>query len=73
MGHQATSTTAGIYMQAYECTAITTALHAPTVSQRSVDGVYSILKRMHLENFFYYINNLDQILSLLWRKKVMEN
>ena len=33
MGRQASSTTAGIYMQAYECTAITTALHALTFWQ----------------------------------------
>ena len=31
MGGPASSTTAEIYMQAYECTAITTALHPPKV------------------------------------------
>ena len=31
MGGLASSTTAEIYMQAYECTAITTALHPPKV------------------------------------------
>ena len=55
-----TSTTAEIYMQAYERTAITTALHPPKVWERFVDDVYSILKRTHLENFFHHINNLHQ-------------
>ena len=53
----APSTTAEIYMQAYEHTAITTALHPPKVWERFVDEVYSILKRMHFENVFHHINN----------------
>ena len=66
MGGPASSATAEIYMQAYECTAITTALHPttalypPKVWERFVDDVYSILKRTHLENFFHHINNLHQ-------------
>ena len=56
----ASSTTAEIYMQAYERTAITTALHPPKVWERFVDDVYSILKRTHLENLFHHINNLHQ-------------
>ena len=60
MGGPASSTTAEIYMQAYECTAISTALHPPKVWERFVDDVYSILKRTHLENFFHHINNLHQ-------------
>ena len=60
MGSPASSTTAEIYMQAYENTTITTALHPPKVLERFVDDVYSILKRMHLENFFHHINNLYQ-------------
>ena len=52
MGGPASSTTAEIYMQAYEHTAITTALHPPKVWERFVDDVYSILKRTHLEIFF---------------------
>ena len=43
----ASSTTAEIYMQAYERTAITTALHPPKVWERFVDDVCSILKRKH--------------------------
>ena len=39
-------------MQAYERTAITTALHPPKVWEPFVDDVYSILKRTHLEKFF---------------------
>ena len=60
MGGPASSTTAEIYMQAYERTAITTALHPPKVWERFVDDVYSILKRTHLENIFHHINNLHQ-------------
>ena len=60
MGGPASSTTAEIYMQAYERTAITTALHPPKVWERFVDDVYSILKRTHLENVFHHINNLHQ-------------
>ena len=60
MGCPASSTTAEIYMQAYERTAITTALHPPKVWEQFVDEIYSILKRTHLENFFHHINNLHQ-------------
>ena len=60
MGGPASSTTAEIYIQAYEHTAITTALHPPNVWERFVDDVYSIFKRMHLENFFHHINFLHQ-------------
>ena len=56
----ASSTTAEIYMPAYERTAITTPLHHPKVWERFVDDVYSILKLTHLENFFHHINNLHQ-------------
>ena len=55
-----TSTTAEIYMQAYERTAITTAVYPPKVWEQFVDDVYSILKRTHLENFLHHINNLHQ-------------
>ena len=60
MGGPASSTTAELYMQAYECTALTRALHPPKVWERFVDDVYSILKHTHLENFFHHINNLHQ-------------
>ena len=60
MGGPASSTTAEIHMQGYECTAITTALNPPKVWERLVDEVYSILKRTHLENFLHFINNLHQ-------------
>ena len=65
MGGPAPSTTAEIYMQAYERTAITMALHPPKVWERSVDDVYSIL--------FSITSTIIKILSLLWRKKVIEN
>ena len=51
-------------MQAYERTAITTALHPPKVWEQFVDDVYSVLKRTHLKNFFNYINNLHQNMKL---------
>ena len=55
MGGPASSTTAEIYIQAYERTAITTVLHPPKVCERFLDDVYSILKCTHLENFFHHI------------------
>ena len=60
MGDPTSSTIAKIYMQAYERTAITTALHIPKVWERFVDDVYSILRCTHSENFFHHINNLHQ-------------
>ena len=60
MGGPASSTTAEIYMQACEHTAITMALHPPKVWEQFDDDAYSILKCMHLENFFHHINNLYQ-------------
>ena len=59
----ASSTTAEIYIQPYERTARTTALHTPKVWERFVDDVFSILKRTHLENFFHNISNLHQNLG----------
>ena len=47
-------------MQAHEYTAITTASHPPKVCELFVDNIYSILKHIHLENFFHCINNLHQ-------------
>ena len=73
MGGPASSTTTNIYMQAYERTPITMALHPPEVWEQFVEDVYSILKRMHL-NFFSIISTIFiKIVSLLWTKKVMEN
>ena len=51
---------AEIYLQAYENTALTTALHPPKIWERFVDDVYSILKRTHLEYIFHHINKLYQ-------------
>ena len=48
MGGPASSTTAEIYLQAYERTAITTALHPPKVWEPFVDDVSSILTCTHL-------------------------
>ena len=60
MGGPASSTTAEIYMQAYERTAITKALHPPKIWERFVDDICSILKRTYLEKFFHHINILHQ-------------
>ena len=60
MGVPASSTTAEVYMQADECTAISAALNPPKVWEQFVDDVYSILKRTHLENFFHHINKFHQ-------------
>ena len=56
-------------MQAYERTAITTALHSLKVWERFADDVYSILKRTHLENFFHHINNLHQNIKFIMEKE----
>ena len=60
MGSLVSSTTAEIYMHAHERTAISIAIHSPKVWERFVEDIYSILKPMHLENFFHHINNLHQ-------------
>ena len=60
MGAPASSTTAEIYMQTHEHTAISTALHPPKVWEQFLDNVFSILKCTHFENFFQHINNLHQ-------------
>ena len=54
MGGPASLTTAEIYLQAHEHTAISTALHPPKFWERFVDDVDSILKRTYLENFFHH-------------------
>ena len=69
MGGPAFSTTAEIYMQVYECTAITTALHPPKVWERFVGDVYFVLKRTHLENFFHHINNLHQNIKFVMEEE----
>ena len=68
-GGAASWTTAEIYVQAYEHTAMTTALHPPKVWERFVDDVYSILKRTDLENFFNHINNLYQNIKFTIEKE----
>ena len=55
----ASSTTAEIYMQAHEQTAIFMTLQAPKVWEQFADDIYSIQKHMDLENF-HRINNLHQ-------------
>ena len=48
-------------------------LHPPKVWERFVDDVYSILKRAHLQIFSITLKIFTKILSLLWRRKVIEN
>ena len=58
-------------MQTHEQTAAFPYRH---YTLQKFDGVYSILKRMYLENFYHHIITFHQnILNLLWMKKVMEN
>ena len=56
-------------MQAHEHNAISLALHPPKVLEQFVDDVYSILKRTHLENIFYHVNNLCQVTKLTMEKE----
>ena len=56
-------------MKAYECTAVTMALHPPKVWEEFVDNVYSILKRTYLENFFHHINNLYQNIKFIMEEE----
>ena len=72
MGGPTSSTIAKIYMQSYERTAITTALHIPKVWERFVDDVYSLNVRIQ-KTFFIISTIFIKMLSLLWRKKVIEN
>ena len=60
MGGPASSTAVKICIQTHERTAISMALHPPKVWEQFADGVCSILKHTHLENFFHHINNLHQ-------------
>ena len=69
MGGPASSTTAEIYVQAHERTAISTALHPPKVLERFVDDIYSILKRTHLENVFHNINNFHKNIKFTMEKE----
>ena len=69
MGVPASSTTAEVYMQADECTAISAALNPPKVWEQFVDDVYSILKRTHLENFFHHINKLRQNIKFIMEEE----
>ena len=69
MGGLASSTTAGNFMQGYERTAKTTALHPPRVWERLADDVYSILKRTHLEKSFHHINNIHRNIKFTMEKE----
>ena len=63
MGGPTSSTIAEIYMQAYECTAISTALYPRKVWEQFVDDVYSILKCTYMNIFFHHIKNLHQTIK----------
>ena len=70
MGGPASSTTPEINMQAYERTAVTTAMRPPKVWERFVDDVYS---NGRIWITFSIVSTIFKILNLLWSKKVMEN
>ena len=73
MGGPASSTTAEIYMQGYERTAITTVLHSPKVWERFVAEVILSLNVRIWKTFSIISTIFIKILSLLWKKKAMEN
>ena len=73
MGGPTSSTTSEIYMQAYERTAITTALLPPKVWGLFADDVCSILKHAHLKTFSIILTIFIKILSLIWRNKIMKS
>ena len=58
MGGPPSSIVAEIYMQETEMTALTTTSHPPIVWDRHVDGVFSIIQKSYLYNFFQHINSL---------------
>ena len=64
MGGPTSSTTAEIYMQVYECTAITTALLNPKVWESFGDDVCPILKHTLLKW------NNEEISLLVYRKPI---
>ena len=69
----ASSTTAEIYMHAYERTAITTALHPPKFGNNLLMTFILTLNVRIWKTFSIISTAFIKILSLLWRKKVMEN
>ena len=73
MGGPASSTTAEIYMQGYERTATTTALHPPKIWERFFDGFIPSLNVRISKTFSTISTIFTKILSLLWRKKLIEN
>ena len=58
MGSPASSTTAEIYIQAYERTVITTALHPPKVWERLLMTFILSLNVPIWKFFFHHIDNL---------------
>ena len=65
-------------MQVHEHTAISNGttpskLHPLKVREQFVDDVYSILKHMHLENFFHHFNNLHQNVKFPVEEESIDN
>ena len=50
-----------------------TALHPLKVREQFVDDIYSILKHMHLENFFHHFNNLHQNVKFPVEEESIDN
>ena len=65
----ASSTTAKLYMQAQEQTAMSATPHTPKIWKRFVDDAYSILKRTNFEKFFCHMNNLHQNIKFTMEKE----
>ena len=60
-------------MQAHEQTAITTTLHPLKVWEQFIDNVIPFLNVQTWKTFFITSKMLINSLSLLWRKKVMDD
>ena len=58
MGGPTSAIVSEIYMQSLETTAITTTDHPPKVWKRHVDDVFSIVRKIYLQELLEHINNL---------------
>ena len=65
----ASSTTAEVYIQTCEQTAIPTVLHPSKVWEQFVNDIHSVLEHMQLENLFYHIQNLHQNIKITMEEK----
>ena len=73
MGGPASKTTTEIYMQAHERTATSTGLHPPKVWERLLMTFIPLLTVHKWKNVSITTIIFIKILSLLWRRKIMQN